>query len=120
MLYFEDKRWKRVKHWIRFLPSRLALGLNLILAEGITFLPLRLTLKVVRAKCRFTDLNNILSFYSLLQDQSTSLFIPTASGGAAVSIPGRMLVPGATYTFTLTVSKPGREEAHTTQMVSPG
>lgn len=112
MLYFEDKR---------FLPSRLALGLNLILAEGITFLPLRLTLKVVRAECRFTDLNNRLSFYSLLQDQSTSLFIPTASGGgAAVSIPGRMLVPGVTYTFTLTVSKPGREEAHTTQMVSPG
>ncbi|XP_078257383.1 polycystin-1 [Rhinoraja longicauda] len=51
-------------------------------------------------------------------DQSTSLLIPTAScGGAVVSIPGRTLVPGATYTFTLTVSKPGREEAHTSQMV---
>ncbi|XP_072882775.1 polycystin-1 [Hemitrygon akajei] len=51
-------------------------------------------------------------------DQSTSLCIPAPSCcNSVVTIPGHTLVLGATYTFTLTVGKPGREEVHATQTV---
>ncbi|XP_069779379.1 polycystin-1-like [Narcine bancroftii] len=51
------------------------------------------------------------------QDQPASPCLPaTSCCRSVVTIPAHMLVPGVTYAFTLTVSKPGREEVHTTQM----
>ncbi|XP_067914731.1 polycystin-1 [Heterodontus francisci] len=51
-------------------------------------------------------------------DQSTSPCIPPATwAGAVVTILRSTLLPGTTYMFTLTVTKPGKEAARTTQMV---
>ncbi|XP_067860482.1 polycystin-1 [Heptranchias perlo] len=51
-------------------------------------------------------------------DQSTSPCIPPASRAkAVVTIPRSTLLPGTTYVFTLTISKPGKEATWTTQMV---
>ncbi|GCC34843.1 hypothetical protein chiPu_0013320 [Chiloscyllium punctatum] len=52
------------------------------------------------------------------EDQFTSPCIqPGISVGPVVTIPRNTLLPGATYLFTLTVTKPGKEAAHTTQLV---
>ncbi|XP_051889314.1 polycystin-1 [Pristis pectinata] len=50
-------------------------------------------------------------------DQSTTLCIPAESAMGRYHHPWAHAGAGATYTFTLTVSKPGSKEAHTTQMV---